>query len=348
MSRFDVFGVGNAIVDSIAFVEDPFLEKLKLELSEPLQRGAMSLADLSKQSLILEALQPHSVKMCSGGSAANTIWTLMLCGAKLCYSGKVANDSQGLFYMREFKDSQIEFPVAPLDSSEGPSGSCIVLTTPDAQRTMSTHLGVSVKLSPADIDLDLLHAASYVYCEGYLWTGESTRQACLKAMREAKKAGIPAAFSYSDPFLVKNYRDDFEKITQEYCDIIFCNLEEAQALAQTETRDVCLNYIKKQNVMAFITHGKEGCFVCHNNEVSAVPGFTGGGGTGAKVVDSNGAGDAFAGGTLFALSQGYSPLEAARWGSYLGSEIVSIPGARLGSGKEKNYAQKYKEILGAA
>ena len=336
MSRFDVFGVGNAIVDSIVFVEDSFIEELDIHLD----RGAMTLSDSKKQSLLLEALREHSVKMCSGGSAANSIWALMLCGAKLCYSAKLAKDPQGIFYMREFKDFKIEFPVQPLDEYHGPTGSCIVLTSPDTQRTMSTHLGLSVNLSPADINVDLLQSARYVYCEGYLWSADSTRQACLKTMREAQKNQIPVAFTYSDPFVVKNNRADFEEITQEYCDIVFCNLEEAQALAQTEDRLACLDYLKERTEMAFVTHAKEGCFVCHNNKINTVAGFT------VDAIDSNGAGDAFAGGTLFALSRDYSPIEAARWGNYLGSQIVSIPGARLEIGK--NYDQKYKEVIAKA
>ena len=337
MTRLDVFGLGNGIVDTISFIEDSFLEKLPFSLP----RGVMTLSDSKKQDIILRALKESSyaVEMRSGGSAANTIWALMLCGAKTCYSCKLGKDSQGAFYLREFEKSGIAFPVPPLEHSHGPTGTCIVLTTPDTQRTMSTYLGLSTELGPDDIDIELLRSARYVYCEGYLWTGEKTRAACLKAMEEAKKAGIPVAFSCSDPFVVKNYRSDFKKIIEEenYCDIVFCNLEEALALYEVEKVEDCLAHTKKGNKTFFISHSKEGCFVSYDQKDRRVPGFS------VKAIDSNGAGDAFAGGALFALLQGASPFNAARFANYLGSEVVSIAGARLP--KEKNYEQKYKELL---
>ena len=340
-SHFDVFGVGNAIVDRIAFIEDSFLE----ELPFPLPRGLMTLSDPEKQALLLQELERSPIKMslCSGGSAANTIWTLMLCGAKTCYSAKVANDSHGSFYLSEFEKFKISFPVSPLDSSQGPTGTCIVLTTPDAERTMSTHLGLSTELGADDISLELLQSARYVYCEAYLWTGEKTREACLKAFKEAHRAKIPAVLSCSDPFVVKEYRSELEKLIQEYCDIVFCNLEEARALVGIEEKEdpqkdleACLEYFRKKNKTAFITQGKEGCVVCHKHKSEAVPALR------VNAIDSNGAGDAFAGGALFGLLQGSSPFEAAPWANYLASQVVSIPGARLETGNK--YGQKYEEM----
>lgn len=335
MTQLDLFSVGNGIVDMTVFVEDSFLEKLPFSLP----KGIMTLSEPEKQSTLLRALEEssYSVEMRSGGSAANTTWALMLCGSKCSYSCKLGNDSNGLFYLEEFEKSGIAFPVSPLGHSDGSTGTCIVLTTPDTQRTMSTHLGLSTELSPDDIDLELLRSARYVYCEGYLWTGEKTRAACLRAMEEAKKAAIPVAFSCSDPFVVKNYQSDFEKMIQDYCDIVFCNLEEAFALYKTEDIEACLEYSKEKDKTFFISHSKEGCFVCHDHKSEHVQGFS------VEAIDSNGAGDAFAGGVLFALLQSRSPFEAGRWGNYLGSEVVSIAGARLQRGKD--YGKKFEELL---
>ena len=328
--KFDIFGVGNAIVDTIAFVEEGFPESLGLK------RGIMTLNDATQQSRILQAIQHNSLELCSGGSAANTMWAAMLSGAKTSYSGCLSSDPNGEFYANEFKEHGIHLATPILsDTKAGPTGTCIVLTTPDAQRTMSTYLGVSVNLKSNDIDLDLLRQSSYVYCEGYLWTGETTRNTCLHSMQEAKKAGIPVAFTYSDPFVVESYRDDFLRITEEYCDIIFCNAQEAQSLTQTQSTKEAMLHFKKKGLLVFITDSKDGCHVCEKGDVQNQAAFP------VQAIDTNGAGDAFAGGVLAALAKNYPPLQAARWGNYLGSQIVCLHGARL----NKNYATSLANIL---
>ena len=334
---FDIFGIGNAIVDTIAFVDDGFPESLGL------RHGAMTLADARQQAHILQALQKHQiVKLCSGGSAANSVWAAQQSGANTCYSGRVAADPNGKFYVNELREHGIHFAnVIPTQTNTAPTGTCVVFTTKsDAQRTMSTHLGIAVELSANDIDMDLLKRSRYVYCEGYLWTATSTRQACLSVMQEAKKENITVAFSYSDPFVAREYCDDFKRITREYCDIIFCNAHEAQELSQTQDRSAALKFMQEQNALAFVSDGAAGAYVCQDHAHKQQPGFS------VKAIDTNGAGDAFAGGVLAALAQNYTPLLAARWGNYLGSRVVLTSGARLAltDGLEQP-RQKIAELL---
>lgn len=327
--QLDVFAVGNAIVDTLAFVEDDFLE------SASLLRGTMMLADAERQSLLLEALQDYSLEIRSGGSAANTIWALTLCGGSGSYTAKVSQDPNGIFYCRELEQQGILYPATALPETHGPTGSCIVLTTPDAERTMSTHLGVSTELSPQDIDTDILRRARYLYCEGYLWSGEQTRSACIAAMEAARQQGVTVAYSFSDPLMAKSFHSDWLPVVKEFCDLIFCNAEEARHFADTEDLGAATELLGKITDVAFVTAGSEGSLACFEGKVQGIPGFP------VKAIDTNGAGDVFAGAVLFALSRGCDPLQAARWGNFLAAEIVQIPGARLA----KEYGDQFSQIL---
>ncbi len=329
MRDFDVCALGNAIMDTVVFVEDRFPESLNL------RSGIMTLADAKEQGRILEALHGRNLELCSGGSAANSMWALVQSGGKASYMAKLSKDPNGRYYEHELSSHGISLPVELLEENQGPTGTCVVLTTPDAQRTMSTHLGVAVQLSPDDIDPDILKRSRYVYCEGYLWTCETSRAACLQAMEYAKQANVPVALSYSDPFVVETYRKDFLEITEKYCDIVFCNREEARSLSQASDIKQAIAYLQDKVKLAFITDGDKGCHVLHQGEGSHVGGFA------AKTIDTNGAGDAFAGGVLYGLANGYDPLASAHWGNYLGSEIVSLHGARL----QKDYSNQIKEII---
>jgi sugar/nucleoside kinase (ribokinase family) len=332
--KYDVFGVGNALVDTLVFVEDDFLEKHQLA------KGIMTLSEGDRQGDILYDLQDHTLELRSGGSAANTMYNIALSGGKAIYTGKVADDANGEFYRRDLQKAGIDFDVHPNSEKHGPTGTCVVLTTPDSQRTMCTHLGVSTQLEAGDIDVDQLRRSKMVYIEGYLWTGDSTRAASVAAMEAARKHGIKVAFTFSDPFLVNSFKDDFTQLVRDYCDIVFANADEARHFTGWQDMDAAVKEIAKLCELAFVTSGKEGAFVCENkgDVVHREVGFP------VKAVDSNGAGDAFAGGALYALSQGMGPAQAARWGNYMGSQIVQIHGARL----QNSYVDHVKNILGDA
>ncbi|MCB1166641.1 MAG: adenosine kinase [Leptospiraceae bacterium] len=325
----DVYGVGNAIVDTLAFVDDDFIRE------NDLQKGGMTLSDSQTQASLLGALSHKSLELRSGGSAANTMIGIARSGGSGFYTGKVARDPNGEFYRKDLLDAGIHFDVHPLPESTGPTGTCVVMTTPDAERTMYTHLGVSVQLSEKDIEPDRIAKSRYVYVEGYLFDGEGPRKACFTALEEARKNNAVPTFTFSDPFLVGRYREDLHALVRDYCDVVFMNDEEARGFTEMESLEESARYIGNIVDTAFITNGKKGAIVVHNKEVFEVPGFS------VKAIDTNGAGDSFAAGALFALARGKTPPEAAKWGNFLASEIVQIHGARL----DKDYSGKFQEVL---
>ncbi|MDJ0554780.1 MAG: adenosine kinase [Microcoleaceae cyanobacterium MO_207.B10] len=327
--KLDVFGVGNALVDILAFVEEAFISK------HSLQRSGMTLMDAQRQGSILRDLEQTSVKMRSGGSAANSMISLAQSGGTGIFVAKVASDPNGELYRQDMLNSKIEFNVAPASMEDGPTGTCVVLTTPDAERTMCTNLGVSVNLGVDDIDVEQIRRCKYSYLEGYLWSAPDAKQACIQVMEESKRQGVGVCFTFSDQFLVDQFTDDFRKLVSDYCNVLFCNADEVRSFFGIESLEECAVKIGNLVETAFITNGKEGCLVVHNQEISPVAGFP------VKAIDTVGAGDAFAGGVLFGITQGFSPTQAARWGNYLASEVVKIQGPRL----EGFWADKVQQII---
>ncbi|MCZ8155749.1 MAG: adenosine kinase [Leptospira sp.] len=315
MKKYDVFGVGNALVDIIAFIEPMFLEK------QNITKGVMTLVDETRQGQILADLHEAKKELRSGGSAANTMIAIANSGGACAYSGKVTKDTYGEFYKKDMEEAGVFFETEP--DLEGHTGTCVVLTTPDAERTMLTSLGISTSLAPADIDIERLKVSKFVYVEGYLWDGDSTKKASELAMSEAKKHNVKVAFTYSDPFCVNRSRDEFIHLTKEYVDVVFCNTEEGLALSgKTDPREA-VEFISKLADYVFMTAGKDGAYVAEKGMISLVPGFP------VKPIDTTGAGDAFAAGVLYGLTNGYSNKKAARWGNYVASRIVQEVGPRL-------------------
>jgi sugar/nucleoside kinase (ribokinase family) len=325
----DVFGVGNALVDILALVEDDFV------LSRKLHRGGMTLMDAETQGKVLHDLEHNSLQMRSGGSAANTMIALAQSGGKAYYSGKVAKDTNGEFYRQDLLEAGIDFNVHPAAQSNGPTGTCVVLTTPDAERTMCTNLGVSTTLSATDIDVDRLSHCKYSYIEGYLWDAPDPRKASIETMEQSKRLGVKVAFTFSDGFLVDRFADDFHKVVSEYCDVIMCNADEVRSFFKEDSLEECARKMSAIADLAFITNGPKGCMVVENKQIVEVPGFP------VKAIDTVGAGDAFAGGVLFGITNGYSATQSARWGNFLASMVVQIHGPRL----EGSQAHLLSEII---
>lgn len=315
--KFDVFGVGNAIVDMLAFVPDNFIS------AQELQRGSMTLMDTDRQASILHKLSDHKVELASGGSAANTMVAIAQSGGSGFYCGKVAHDMHGEFYRQDMEESGIKFDVEMAPETADPTGTCVVLTTPDAERTMCTHLGVSTSLAKTDVNIDHLAACKYSYIEGYLWDAEGPREACIEAFEQSKRLGLITSFTFSDPFLVDRYHQQFMEIVPKYCDVLFCNADEARRLCETDSLDQCAQQLGEMAETVFLTDGPNGCLVILNREITPVAGFK------VDAIDTVGAGDAFAGGVLFGLAKGMGGLQAARWGNYMASRVVSITGPRL-------------------
>lgn len=323
--KYDVFGIGNALVDILAQVDESFIGLFGLK------KGGMMLMDASEQGQVLQHLESQSLQLASGGSAANTMVAIAQSGGNGVYCGQVAHDLHGEFYRRDMQRAGILFPVELAPEAALPTGTCVVLTTPDAERTMCTHLGISTSLNENAIDWNLIGECRLSYVEGYLWDAPGPRAACVATFEHSRRQGVQAAFTFSDAFLVDRFPDDFQRIVCEYCDIIFCNADEIRRFYKEESLPVCVEKIGQQVNLAFVTDSENGCFVVERGQVTHVPGFP------VWAVDTVGAGDAFAGGTLYGLAHGYPAPQAARWGNYLASRVVSIIGARLA---DSNFSER--------
>ncbi len=314
--NYDLVGIGNALVDIEVQVDDAFIEKTSVT------KGGMTLSSIEDQNNILESLKSSPKKISSGGSAANTIHGASLLGSKSYYLGRVANDSHGKHYTEDMQNCGVGFS-GPGSDEQG-TGTCVVLITPDTERTMLTHLGVSSSLHPENVDETIVKNSRGVYVEGYLWTGDGTREAGQHMAGIAKKEGIPVSFTLSDAFVVNSFKKSLIEFIDSYVDILFCNEVEAQAM--TGESDSLSAFKKLQATVdtVFLTLGSKGSLVGKSGqepeEVKIFP---------VKAVDTTGAGDLFAAGALYGVLNNHSLEESAVIGSYCASQVVSHMGGRL-------------------
>ncbi len=314
--NYDLVGIGNALVDIEVQVDDAFIEKTSVT------KGGMTLSSIEDQNNILESLKSSPKKISSGGSAANTIHGASLLGSKSYYLGRVANDSHGKHYTEDMQNCGVGFS-GPGSDEQG-TGTCVVLITPDTERTMLTHLGVSSSLHPENVDETIVKNSRGVYVEGYLWTGDGTREAGQHMAGIAKKEGIPVSFTLSDAFVVNSFKESLIEFIDSYVDILFCNEVEAQAM--TGESDSLSAFKKLQATVdtVFLTLGSKGSLVGKGGqepvEVKTFP---------VKAVDTTGAGDLFAAGALYGVLNNHSLEESAVIGSYCAAQVVSHMGGRL-------------------
>jgi len=311
---YNVYGVGNGIMDMQLRCSDAFLEQAGIE------KGIMTLVDEEQQKHTLDQLAEHEVNFCSGGSAANTIVGIADMGGSTAYACKTASDGFGRQYLEEMKKLGVAIEVA---AGDGQTGSCIVLITPDAQRTMLTNLGISASLSVDDIDESEIAKAEYVYIEGYLFAGDSTRAAALKVIELAVANNVKVALTISDPFLIDICRDQFQQLIEGPVDLLFCNEEEARSLTGLEDPIDCAHAIHKHCANVALTLGKNGSIIMHEGEAFPIEGVT------VDAVDTTGAGDMFAAGVLYGITNGLTWQQSGHLGSHAAARVVSQLGARL-------------------
>jgi sugar/nucleoside kinase (ribokinase family) len=257
----------------------------------------------------------------SGGSAANTLISISSSGGKCVFSGKVSHDVYGEAYKQDMELAGVNFLNSPL--TQGHTGTCLILTSPDAERTMLTSLGVSSHLSESDLNEEFIKESKYIYIEGYLWDSPTAREASKKAIDLAKSNNTQIAFTFSDPFCVDRYRNDFIELANDHISLLFCNFDEAKSISGKNDLEEIVDFFKKFQCLSFITNGDQGAIVIEKGNSHKVPGFP------AKAIDTTGAGDAFAAGVLYGLSHNYSSTESARYGNYIASQVVQIMGPRL-------------------
>ncbi|MPZ57086.1 MAG: adenosine kinase [Rhizobiales bacterium] len=313
--RFDVLGIGNAIVDVIARAEDDFLVR------HAMHKGTMSLIDEPRAEAIYDAMGPATE--ISGGSAANTIVGVASLGARAAFIGKVKDDTLGQAFAHDIRAAGVSFQTPP--ASDGPSTArCYVLVTPDGERTMNTYLGAAQDLHPNDIDDDLIAAASVTYLEGYLWDPPHAKEAFQKAARIAHAADRSVALTLSDAFCVDRYRDEFLGLIRTgTVDLIFANEKELHSLYQTADFDTAIRALKEDAKLAVVTRSEKGCLVVTREESIAVAAAPV-----ERVTDATGAGDLFAAGFLVGLSRGADFRTSARLGALAAAEVIQHLGAR--------------------
>ncbi|HEY5338290.1 MAG TPA: adenosine kinase [Rhizomicrobium sp.] len=313
-STYDVAGLGNAIVDVLAPADDAFL------LKHNIAKGVMTLIDEFRADQLLKVLE-KGVEA-AGGSAANTMAGLASLGGSGVYVGKVKRDRLGESFSRSMKDTGLRFAV-PMADGGASTACCLIAVSPDGQRSMSTYLGASRELTPADIDEADIAASSVIYVEGYLWDAPEPKAAIKKAMAAAKKAERKVAFTLSDPFCVSRWRDEFRALLTSDIDILFANEEESKALFEVENFDDVLQALQVWNGTAAITRSEKGCVVVRGSEVHVIDAVAV-----KQVVDTTGAGDQFAAAFLFGFTHGKSLSDCGRLGCLAAAEVISHYGAR--------------------
>jgi sugar/nucleoside kinase (ribokinase family) len=310
---YNVVGIGNAIVDVLAQTTETFLE------AEGLRKGGMSLIDAAESEALYAKMGP-GVEM-SGGSAGNTIAGLAGLGGRGAFIGKVANDQLGKVYRHDIRAMGVNFDTPDLVDGT-PTGLCLILVTPDGQRTMNTFLGACQQLTPADIDPATIQAAQVTYLEGYLWDRPEAKEAFLKAARIAHAAGRKVALSLSDAFCVNRHLDSFLDLVSGHVDILFANESEVTALFRSGWEDA-VTAARRHCEVAVLTRGELGAWVFSGDEAHQIPALAQG-----PVVDTTGAGDLYAAGFLHGYTTGQSLAAAGRLGALCAGEIITHYGAR--------------------
>jgi sugar/nucleoside kinase (ribokinase family) len=314
-ARFDVLGIGNAIIDVLARTEDDFLIK------RGLAKGSMQLISEVDSEALYHDMGPAT--LISGGSAANTIVGVSSFGGKAAFIGKVRNDAAGEAFAHDIRAAGVHFPT-PAATEGKTTAKCMILITPDGERTMNTYLGTCQDLGPDDVDAESVKAAQITYLEGYLWDPPAAKQAFIKAADIAHQAGRKVALTLSDSFCVDRYREEFiDLIDRGIVDILFANMHELRSLYTTADLDTAVAALRRNNLLAVVTCSEQGALVVEGHGVQSCPAVPV-----EQVVDTTGAGDLYAAGFLFGLSQGRAPLDCARLGALAASEIISHIGAR--------------------
>ncbi len=326
MATVDLFAIGNALIDQEFKVSDDFL------IQQNLQKGTMQLTDGETQAnLYNNLLKTQSYKgQASGGSAANTTVAFSAIGGSAFYACRVGNDELGSIYLNGLNDAGITTSTKSI--SEGVTGTCMVLVSEDSERTMHTYLGITAELTDEQIDFTPLNTAKWLYIEGYLSTSDTARLAVKQAREIAKANGVKIALTLSDPAMVQYARQGLNELLDDGVDLLFCNEQEALMYTETDNIDAALAKLKLLSQSVVITLSSKGALISNSQNTFTVAGRE------VVAVDTNGAGDAFAGSFLYALNAGLNEKAAAEIAVLISSQVVAQFGPRLA-------VHQYAELL---
>jgi len=315
--KYDVYGIGNALVDIVTEVDHDFFEKNEVE------KGLMTLVDEKRQLHLMKAIDMKRSKMSGGGSAGNTVVAINQFGGKSFYSCLVAKDDLGKFFLEDLKRNGVDTNLSHDKCPAGHTGRCLVMTSPDAERTMNTFLGVSSFLSPEHLDEDAIRNSSYIYLEGYLVASPKGLEALKEAKRIAEKNKIATALTFSDPSMTKYFSTQMEEIVGASVDLLFCNEEEAMIFTSTDNMAEAREKLKQVAKRFAITLGANGALIYDGDTFIQIEPYK------VRAIDTNGAGDMFSGAFMYGITHGHSYAEAGKLASLASSRVVSQFGPRL-------------------
>jgi sugar/nucleoside kinase (ribokinase family) len=311
---FEVLGIGNALVDVISTVDDAFIE------AHDFPHGATTMVDVDRVEAVYADLPP--AQEISGGSCANTIAGLASFGSSVAFVGRVRDDQLGKVYTHDLRSLGVHFDVSP--ATAGPAtGRCLVMVTPDAQRTQCTYLGASTFIGPEDVDPALIARAQITYLEGYLWDQPAAKEAILHAAASARDGRRLVSLTLSDPFCVDRHRSEFRTLVEREIDVLFANEAEISSLYEVSDFDDALQRVRRHCQVAALTRGERGSVVIAGNEVHVVDAYPV-----DRLVDTTGAGDQYAAGFLHGLTRGHDLATCGRLGAAAAAEVISHFGAR--------------------
>lgn len=315
--KYDVYAIGNAVVDYVTETSDVFLKDHDIE------KSVMTLVDEDRQMSVLEDIDTGVTKKEGGGSAANTIVATSMLGGKCFYSCKVANDGDGHFFLKELSDIGIDTNLSQKELPSGITGKVLIMVTSDSERTMNTFLGISAEFGVKELDKEALANSKYLFIEGYLVASESGRHAMKEAKRFAEENDIKVSLTFSDPSMVKYFREEMEEVVGASVDLLFCNEEEAFLFTQTDNIADARMALKKVAKKFVITQGKNGSLIFDGDTFINIEPYE------VEAVDSNGAGDMFSGAFLYGITNGHTYASAGKLASKASSQVVSKYGPRL-------------------
>lgn len=328
--KYDVCAIGNALVDYEIEVDDQFFTKNDVE------KGLMTLVEEDRQQDLLRAVQGQIKKKQGGGSAANTIFGLSELGGKGFYTCKVANDEDGLLFTKDLGEAGIESNLDTSNLYNGTTGKCLVMVTPDAERTMNTYLGITTDFSIKELSEEAIKNSNYLFMEGFLVSSPTGLEAMKEAKKLAMKNGTKTSLTFSDPSMVKYFGDQMKEVVgKEGIDLLFCNIEEAALFTGVSGLEQAKEALKKVARQFVITLSDKGSVVFDGENFIEIDPFP------TKAVDTTGAGDMFAGAFLFAVSNGFDWKKAGKLASLASSTIVSKFGPRFEEGQAREILNKF-------